>query len=395
MVAYLCIADIHNLHNKIPSNMEKGIKELIEISRKFGKDKNYTIAGGGNTSYKTSNEMWVKASGYGLATISEEGFVKMDREKLKVISSGSYSKDPFTREREVKEDLEKACIDKGKRPSVETSLHDAIDFAFVVHMHPFLINAVLCSNNAEETVNKLWGDNVLYVPYTDPGYVLYKEVEAEIARFKSRKGEAPKIILMQNHGIFVGADTIDEITELYRNVMDDILQAVPEGERSLIFSGQSFNPYDDLQMPDDFLQSQGLTFVGRSNDLINSFALNNTEFEKVMAPFTPDVIVYCKSKYLFVEKDIRQDALKIENSINDFKTQNGFFPKVIIIEGKGLLALGESQKQLGNVLDVFEDQMKIAWFARFFGGPHHMEPHQIKFIDTWEVENYRRKVSGQ
>jgi rhamnose utilization protein RhaD (predicted bifunctional aldolase and dehydrogenase) len=167
--------------------MEKGIKDLIEISRKFGKDKNYTIAGGGNTSYKTVNEMWVKASGYGLSTISEEGFVKMDREKLKVISSGSYSKDPFAREREVKEDLDKACIDKGKRPSVETSLHDAIHFAFVVHMHPFLINAVLCSNNAEETVKKLWDDNILYVPYTDPGYVLYKKVENETARFKSRK----------------------------------------------------------------------------------------------------------------------------------------------------------------------------------------------------------------
>jgi rhamnose utilization protein RhaD (predicted bifunctional aldolase and dehydrogenase) len=374
--------------------MEKGIKDLIEISRKFGKDKNYTIAGGGNTSYKTVNEMWVKASGYGLSTISEEGFVKMDREKLKVISSGSYSKDPFAREREVKEDLDKACIDKGKRPSVETSLHDAIHFAFVVHMHPFLINAVLCSNNAEETVKKLWDDNILYVPYTDPGYVLYKKVENETARFKSRKGGAPKIILMQNHGIFVGADTIDEITELYGNLMNDILQAVPEGERSLIFSDLSFNFRDELRMPDDFLKNQGLTFAGRNNDLINSFTRNYSEFEKIIAPFTPDVIVYCKSKYLFVEKDIQQDALKIENAIKDFKVQNGFFPKVLIAEGRGLLALGDSQKQLENVLDVFEDQMKIAWFSRFFGGPHHMEPDQIKFIDTWEVENYRRKVGG-
>ena len=39
----------------------KEIEELIEISRKYGKDSRYVIAGGGNTSYKNAEKLWVKA----------------------------------------------------------------------------------------------------------------------------------------------------------------------------------------------------------------------------------------------------------------------------------------------------------------------------------------------
>ena len=64
----------------------KEIEELIEISRKYGKDSRYVIAGGGNTSYKNAEKLWVKASGCALATITEDGFAVLDRKKLNVIS---------------------------------------------------------------------------------------------------------------------------------------------------------------------------------------------------------------------------------------------------------------------------------------------------------------------
>ena len=37
----------------------KEIEELIEISRKYGKDSRYVIAGGGNTSYKNAGTLRV------------------------------------------------------------------------------------------------------------------------------------------------------------------------------------------------------------------------------------------------------------------------------------------------------------------------------------------------
>ena len=54
--------------------MDTNIQSLIDISRKYGADPRYVIAGGGNTSYKDDTRLWVKASGHALATIGEDGF---------------------------------------------------------------------------------------------------------------------------------------------------------------------------------------------------------------------------------------------------------------------------------------------------------------------------------
>ena len=37
------------------------IDKLVEVSRKYGRDDRYVIAGGGNTSYKNEERLWVKA----------------------------------------------------------------------------------------------------------------------------------------------------------------------------------------------------------------------------------------------------------------------------------------------------------------------------------------------
>ena len=114
--------------------MQSDIQELVNISQFYGKDKRYVIAGGGNTSLKTADRLWIKASGFPLATITEEGFSVMDREKLKKISTAEYSKDSMKREQEILADLTEANLTKERRPSVETSLHNLIPGKFIVHL---------------------------------------------------------------------------------------------------------------------------------------------------------------------------------------------------------------------------------------------------------------------
>ncbi|MBQ4176071.1 MAG: class II aldolase/adducin family protein, partial [Lachnospiraceae bacterium] len=96
-------------------------------------DSRFVIAGGGNTSYKDENHLWVKASGHALATIDENGFAVLDRAKLAPMGEKTYSADPTEREAQVKEDLASACLTRDRRPSVETSLHDCMEYAYVVH----------------------------------------------------------------------------------------------------------------------------------------------------------------------------------------------------------------------------------------------------------------------
>ena len=47
--------------------MKPEIKELIEISKYYGNNKEYVIAGGGNTSFKDDEIIWIKESGHPLA----------------------------------------------------------------------------------------------------------------------------------------------------------------------------------------------------------------------------------------------------------------------------------------------------------------------------------------
>ena len=372
------------------------IKQLIEISRKYGSDSRYVIAGGGNTSYKDDKKIWVKASGYALADITEDGFAVLDRKKLSIVSEKKYCSDAAVREEEVKNDLTAACITKDRRPSVETSMHNAIEYAFVVHLHPTIVNGLMCSNNAETETKNFFGDEAVYIPYSDPGYVLFKEVETQINDYKKEKGKHPSIVLLQNHGIFVGADTIKEVELIYKKVIDKIEKKtkVKLAVKSEKISNSVQETIPAIRM---MLSSHGglKTLKIRNNSLIKKFASSKKDFCKIATPFSPDIIVYCKSKYIFLSAKSNDELLKkAQKEIDTYIKKNGYSPKVLVINGIGLVAVGDNAAGCDIILDVYEDMMKIAEIAQSFGGEHPMTQKQIDFIDNWEVENYRRKVSA-
>ena len=344
--------------------MEKEIENLIAISRKYGADSRYVIAGGGNTSYKTADKLWVKASGHALATIGEDGFAVLDRNKLAPMGTKTYSADPAEREAQVKEDLASACITRDRRPSVETSLHDCLDYAFVVHLHPTLVNGLMCSANAANVCDELFPE-ALYIEYTDPGYTLFKKVYDRLQAWKAAKGSQPQVIFLQNHGVFVGADTPQEIEALYDGIIGRL-----EGRQVLSRGGR------------------GLKTLQVTSNALTDWALENPGL--VQVPFTPDIIVYCKSEYLVLNADVAE----AEAAIEDYVARRGHTPKVLLVKGIGLVAVGDNAKNAGIITEVFLDAMKVAFYAGSFGGAHGMEPSWIHFIDTWEVENYRRKVAN-
>jgi len=371
----------------------KEIQQLIEISRFYGQNSRFVIAGGGNTSYKNAGQLWVKASGASLATITEDGFAVLDRAKLNRMSEKSYSSNAAKREEEVKNDLAAATLSKGKRPSVETSMHNAIDFAFVVHLHPTAVNGLMCSQNAESDLKKLFGEQALFVEYTDPGYVLYKKVEDAIKIFRAQDGAEPSVIWLQNHGIFVGANTIDEIKVLYTKILDTLDKAItlPVSSEDRAISSFTEQIVPGIRM---MLSCDGLkTLKVRKNALIKYFYESVENQAKIAKPFTPDAIVYSKSNYIFLN-DEEPEAVLAEAAevIPAYTSKFGYQPKVFLIKGIGLIAVGDNSAQCDIILDVFEDAMKIAYIAQSFGGAHPLTQTQIDFIDNWEVENYRRSV---
>lgn len=201
------------------------LTQLISMSRHLGDPAlDYVILGEGNTSAHADDDtFWVKASGLHMGTIEAEGFVQVRFDKvLGLLEKSDLSDD------EIKAGLAAAKVDKSVtvRPSVETILHalalqlDGVNF--VGHTHPTAVNALTCSQKAEEAASgRLFPDEIVYcgpasvyVPYTDPGLPLAHKVRDSIEQYIDEYLEKPKVILMQNHGLVVLGETARQVEDI-------------------------------------------------------------------------------------------------------------------------------------------------------------------------------------
>ncbi|NSW94492.1 MAG: SDR family NAD(P)-dependent oxidoreductase [Bacteroidales bacterium] len=376
--------------------MRPEIAELIEISKFYGQKKEFVIAGGGNTSFKDEQSIWIKASGFPLSDLTEEHLVKLSREKLRLIAVKTYSEDPMEREEQVKNDLYSAVEEPGKakRPSVETSLHELISFRFVVHLHPAIINGILCSRNAKNLTLQYFGEKTLFVPYTDPGYILFKKLESDIKQYREKYYRDPQVIFLENHGIFVSADSTDEIRRIYSDIISEIsshIQPLPEAEPL------PFNPVMSKVLPVMRMAlSDGTAKVirYRHNTLIAKYYQSQQEYHKISLPLTPDMIVYCKSRYIFIEHSSTPERIveSFRQQLPRFVSEYGYLPRIFVIKDAGVFAVEDTTASAETALDVYEDLIRVSYYSAQAGGTKFMTPDQVAFIDKWEVENYRRKI---
>ncbi len=378
--------------------MEEQIRELIAVSRHYGSKREYVIAGGGNTSWKSSDRLTIKASGTSLATIGEEGFCVLDRAKLAEIAGMKFSRDPVEREEQVKNALLSSRVnpESGLRPSVETSLHDLFSYAFVVHTHPTLANGLLCGQEAGERVKQLFGDDALYIPYGDPGFILFTLIRDEILRYRKVKGRDPQLVMIQNHGVFAAADTIAEIHRIYDElemVLTRTIGVLP-GKEPLAPAPVFAEAVPAIRM---MLSGEGLK-VARAfnNQSVAPFIRDAASFASISRPFTPDQLVYCLSEYLFAENTESPEALieEVKAGIGEYRRRKGSNPRVLFVKNAGVMVAGESAAELDSLEALVLDFTRIAGLADHFGGPHPMSHEQVVFIENWEVENYRKKVAS-
>jgi len=377
--------------------MANELENLIQLSRYYGNNKDYVIASGGNASFKTEDHLWITASGSFMGKLVESDLLKLSRKKLDEISSKNYNQEPQEREKEVKNDLVASIAESAtdKRPSVETSLHNLIEYAYIIHTHPTLVNGLLCSKQAEAKTKELFQDKALYIEYTDPGYTLFKRIEQGIHNYRQQHNSDPKLIFIQNHGLFVSADTPDEIRHLYDEVMNSLENQVthkPDTTERPV----DRNITDILPAIRMMLSQHGLKVLKiRNNALIESYLQDEQTFQKISAPFTPDIIVFCKSHYLYIneENDPEKILKTFQKKLKAFQKDYGDLPKIILIKHLGIISVDDQARSAKTVLDIYEDLIKISHYSENFGGPNFMKEDQISFIENWEAEKYRHTLA--
>ncbi len=203
-------------------------EELVKMSRVLGAPAaDCVILGEGNTSARIDEEtFWVKASGTQLPTITPEGFVRV---RFAPVLGLFDAEDPS--DETIKQVLLEASVDNkaGQRPSIEALMHALLlqepDVNFVGHTHPVAVNAIVCSQQAQEALSgRLFPDEITccgvapaWVPFADPGVPLARQVAESVRHYTETYGQRPQAIWMQNHGLIalgITAQGVETVTTM-------------------------------------------------------------------------------------------------------------------------------------------------------------------------------------
>lgn len=184
---------------------------LLDLSHQLGReDRKLAILGEGNTSTRVSAETFlVKASGCNLATLAQADATECGFSALTALLTKTDLSDAA-----VDEALLEARVDqRAKKPSVEAVFHAYLltlpGVDFVGHTHPVAVNQLLCSKFARTFAERrtfpdevvCCGVESVFVPYTDPGVKLAQAIQGAVLSFIARLGRAPRLILLENHGL--------------------------------------------------------------------------------------------------------------------------------------------------------------------------------------------------
>jgi len=349
---------------------------VAELSREFGTS-GYVQGGGGNSSCKSADTLWVKPSGTTLSGMTPQTFVRMSRTKLDALFGLAVPTDAAAREALVKDVMAAAVLPGQKaRASVEAPLHNVLGGTYVVHTHPALVNGMTCAAGGAEACARLFPD-ALWVPYIDPGYTLCIDVRKRVIEYAARRGRQPNLLVLENHGIFVTADTAEGVRILYRTVMDALRGQYRRAGIEMCLPECPVAPAEQVESTCRELRAilgaaaAGIAYGGR--------------FDVAPGPISPDHIVYAKSHPC-------SGPLSREG-VAAFHKQHGYLPLVFALDA-GVFTTGEKQSRADLVLEMARDGALVMRLAAAFGGIQYMTERAKKFIENWEVESYRQKQMG-
>ena len=360
--------------------MKEKLAALAAMSNKYGADPAYVLAGGGNTSYKSADRLWVKGSGTALATIKPEDFVVLEREKLDKMWSVAYPEEEAAREAAVLADMMAARVEgETRRPSVETLLHNLFPQPYILHVHPAIVNGLTCSNEGEKAMKRLFPDAV-WVEACKPGYILSLLCKEKMDAYKAQTGKDCNLLFLQNHGIFFAGNTTEELDEMAHGVMQTL-------EKAIVYKPQLEQiPYDEESVSK---LAKEIAAAYAENAVVKFTVCPEVlSYDPATKSLSPDHIVYAKAKQLALA-----EGEDVAAAFASFEAENGYKSKIVFVKNVGMFACGNSENEASTALSVMMDAIKVVAYTGSFGGVSAMPDFLIDFIVNWEVESYRSKVS--
>ena len=384
--------------------MDKTLSQLIRISKAVGKDTSLIQGGGGNTSVKTKDgkHMYIKASGTALKDMNEQnGWRRLQLASvLSIIKDKSITQlDICARETEVVNQLLLACDDKvttDARPSVETHLHAFLDKC-VIHLHPVAVLAYACAKNGRAELEKLFKKESfppVWVPYTDPGFMLAKKIAKLIDDYQNRFGRKPAILFLEKHGLLISANSPDAALQLLREVINRCTGKLRQPKVGKIKTVTQKAIADaKLCIHRAFFEATGrhATITYFYDDAIAAF-WRQKDAQKMLLPaaLTPDELLYANGPAMWVEDcDSKKIAGRLTSQIKKARLPSVAF----LVKGVGLLVAG-TEKIAPTIRDIVESSFFIRTNAFRLGGILTLTKSERDFINQWESEAFRKKLAS-
>ncbi|MEA3455673.1 MAG: class II aldolase/adducin family protein [Campylobacterota bacterium] len=365
----------------------------VYTSRLLGSDQDLVLHGGGNTSVKIDDILYVKGSGWDLGSIEKEGFspARMD-DLLALLKNETLSDSDMVRYQK------EALTDKSApNPSVEAILHALIPYKFVDHTHADAIVTISNTVNGEKLIEEIYGENYLIIPYVMPGFILAKVIDemTQGVDWESLEG-----IILHNHGVF----TFDNDA---KNSYDKMIATVSKAEEYLeenaslsITDAKSEDLYDLERLKEMLSEAKGYDVLLRLNrsPLAQQFASKGDETLYQKGVLTPEHIIRTKRFPAVFDKDYAEDLADYIKNYEEYFARHTTdeimlnpAPNWAIIRGVGTLSIGKNEKEAMIIEDITSHTMKAILQGEKLGGYRSINEADSFAMEYWELEQMKLK----
>ncbi|MDJ0891583.1 MAG: bifunctional aldolase/short-chain dehydrogenase [Gammaproteobacteria bacterium] len=382
----------------------------VYTSRLLGQDPSLVLHGGGNTSVKIRERncvdeeeeiLYVKGSGWDLATIEEAGFAPVRMAHMLKLARLPSLSDPAM-VNELRTQMTRASA---PTPSVETILHAILPFKYVDHTHADAVITVSNTQGGLERIREIYGDSVVIIPYTMPGFDLARAVAQ---RFPEEAGPNTIGMVLMNHGVFSFAETARESYER-------MIALVNRAEQYLRDQGAwDLEQAGEFQVEDGYREPIAELRQGVSEQAGRPMLLWATESAKGLSysrradvaeisgrgPVTPDHVIRTK-RVAMVGRDLAGYGVAYRAYFDEHasrgsepKTMLDTAPRVILDDRLGLCTVGRTARDAAIVADIYDHTMDCVLRAEKLGGWRALPPGDIFEVEYWDLEQAKLAKGG-
>ncbi|MXX42136.1 MAG: bifunctional aldolase/short-chain dehydrogenase [Acidimicrobiales bacterium] len=394
--------------------------EITYGSRLVGADPALVLHGGGNTSIKGRSTdawgepvptLWVKGSGWDLATIEPPGFAPLRLEPVRRLAELAELSDT-----EMVNQLRIHLLDaSAPNPSVEAILHALLPHRAVLHSHADAVLALTNTAEGEARVRDLWGDRAVVVPYVMPGFDLARRCADE---WQAQAHDGTEAMVLLNHGIFTFGETA-------RQAYDSMIDRISEAEQCLAEGGvTSFGEIDanaaggrsthrvsldavktvaELRTAVSAAAGAPMLLRAVRDDRADAFcARDDLASVACRGPATPDHIIRTK-QFPMVGRDVAAfvgsyrsyfERNADRHAEGERLTMLDTAPRVILDPDLGLWTVGRRAVDCDIAADIYRHTIDVINAAETLGGYVALGEADLFDVEYWELEQAKLARAG-